>query len=71
MLDHNDFPAGSDGAKASVSRTRPHARIIVLQLEFGVAAGFSSTRAEGLRLALAGVRVQLLTLCDHDKLPAK
>lgn len=59
-LDHSDFPAGSEGPKASVSRPRLHARIIVWLLKFGVAAGSSGRRAEVLRFALTGVRDQLL-----------
>lgn len=66
-VDHSDFPAGSEGPRASVSRLRVPARIIVWLLKFGVAAG-SARRAEGLRSTLAGVRVQLLTRCDHNQL---
>lgn len=70
-VDHSDFPAGKEGPKASVSSPSFHGRIIVWLLKFGVAAGFAGRRAEGLRFALAGVQGQLLTQCDHDKLPGK
>lgn len=67
-VDHSDLPAGSEGPRASVSRLRVPARIIVWLLKFGVTAGSASRRTEGLRFTLAGVRVQLLTRCDHNQL---
>lgn len=65
-LDHSDFPASKEGPHASVSRLSFHARLIVWLLKFGVAAGSTGRRAEGLRSTLARVRDQLLTLCDHN-----